>query len=126
MVEKTLNGAAFEQRLVSTTYDGIQIQPLYTPVNAAPPLAEGLRARAPFDAERPWDIRALVDHPDPAQANTLLMADLEGGATSLLVKIDPSGDDGVAITSEADLAQNLGRRAVRSGARRPGRGFPGS
>ncbi len=107
LVEKTLNGASFDTRLVSKTYDGIDVQPLYTAANASPPLAENLRGRAAFDADRAWDIRAIVDHPDPENANALAIADLVGGATSLLVKIDPAGQHGVAITSEADLAKAL-------------------
>ena len=107
LVDKTLNGAPFEKRLVSKTYDGIEIQPLYTAANTAPPLADALRPHGVFDAERAWDIRAAVDHPDPAEANRLLMADLEGGASSLLLRIDPSGRDGVAIASKADLQETL-------------------
>jgi methylmalonyl-CoA mutase len=107
LVEKTLNGAPFEERLVSKTYDGIDIQPLYTAANSKPPLAEGLRQRRPFDADRPWDIRAVVDHPDPVEAGKLALAELEGGATSLLVKIDPTGANGVAVGSRADLARAL-------------------
>ena len=107
LVDKTLNGAAFEKRLVSLTYDGIEILPLYTAANAAAPLAESLRGRAPFDADRAWDIRVVVDHPNPARANALLLTELEGGATSLLVKIDPSGRNGVAVGSEGDLEAAL-------------------
>jgi methylmalonyl-CoA mutase len=107
LVDKTLNGASFEKRLVSKTYDGIEIQPLYTTANAAAPLATALRPRGKFDVDRAWDIRAPVDHPDPSQANELLMAELEGGASSILLKVDPSGQDGVAIASKADLEQTL-------------------
>ena len=82
-------------------------QPLYTAADAAPPLPDALRGQAPFDADRAWDIRAVVDHPDPAEAQKLAMTDLEGGVTSLLVKIDPTGASGVAIGSKADLDQVL-------------------
>ena len=107
LVEKTLGGVSFEDRLVSKTYDGLEIQPLYTALKAGPPLPETLRDRKPFDADRAWDIRAVVDHPDPKQAGVLALTDLEGGASSLLVKVDPTGGDGVAIGSKADLGQVL-------------------
>jgi len=107
LVDKTLAGADFTKRLVSRTYDGIAIQPLYTADNAGAPLPEALRARTTHDADRAWDIRAVVDHPNPAEANALAMAELHGGATSLLVKLDPTGMDGVAVGSKADLAQAL-------------------
>jgi methylmalonyl-CoA mutase len=107
LVDKTLNGAPFDKRLVSKTYDGLSIQPLYTEANAAPPMSDALRARTAFDRDRAWDIRAVVDHPDPKAANALAMADLQGGATSLLIKIDPTGQGGVAVASRADLEQVL-------------------
>lgn len=107
LVDKTLAGADFTKRLVSKTYDGVAIQPLYTAANAAKPLDEALRGRARLDVDRPWDIRALVDHPNPEAAGALALAELNGGATSLLVKIDPTGGDGVAVASKADLALAL-------------------
>jgi len=107
LVDKTLAGADFTKRLISKTYDGIAIQPLYTAANAGTPLAESLRARTAHDADRAWDIRAIADHPNPAEANSLALADLHGGATSLLLKIDPAGVDGVAVGSKIDLAQAL-------------------
>jgi methylmalonyl-CoA mutase len=99
LVEKTLNGADFHKRLVTRTYDGGAIQPLYTDAPAVP--APGWRAM--FDADRAWDIRALVDHPDPKTAHDLALAELQGGATSLLIRIDPTGAEGVAVASRADL-----------------------
>ena len=107
LVDKTLNGAPFEKRLVSKTYDGLAIQPLYTAANAAPPLTGALRQKPAFDQDRAWDIRAIVDHPDLAAANALAMTDLQGGATSLLIKVDPTGCDGVAVASRADLERVL-------------------
>jgi methylmalonyl-CoA mutase len=102
LAEKTLNGAPVDQRLVSKTYDGGVILPLYTTANAK--TSNGSPGwRSVFDADRPWDIRAAVDHPDPAMAHGLALAELEGGATSLLINIDPSGVNGVALTSRAGL-----------------------
>jgi methylmalonyl-CoA mutase len=105
LVAKTLKDRPFET-LISKTYDGIAVQPLYAPAGASV-LPETLRARAPFDGDRPWDIRVSVDHPDPAEANRLALAELEGGASSLLLRIDPAGETGVAMGSRADLEQTL-------------------
>ncbi len=104
LVEKGLKGRPFED-LTSTTADGIAIAPLYTAEGAAEPL----RARpAPAaDPQRPWDLRAVVEHPSPARANELALDDLNGGAASLLVRIDPSARDGVAVASQDDLARVL-------------------
>jgi len=100
LVEKTLDGQAFDRRLVTRTYDGLRIEPLYTAANGEPPL--GGAAPAPRTEGR-WDIRARVLHPEPAAANAAALDDLDGGANSLLISVDPSGAAGVAIGSAADL-----------------------
>jgi methylmalonyl-CoA mutase len=76
-VEKVLKGADFEKRLVAQTADGIRIEPLYA---AASPSARPARAEAGR-----WHVGARMDHPDPAEAHTLALADLEGGADSLVL-----------------------------------------
>ncbi len=80
LVAKTLGDRPFES-LNATTVEGLQIAPLYPASETAvafPP--------RPFDADRSWDIRVLSGHPDPARVNADLLADLEGGAASVIVK----------------------------------------
>jgi len=101
LVEKTLKGQSFEDALVSRTVGGIAIQPLYT---EGPQNPRDLRAR---DAARPWDLRTLAAHPDPARANADILKDLEQGAASVLIKIDPTGLDGVAVADAQGLARVL-------------------
>lgn len=101
LVEKTLKGETFEEALVGRTADGLAIRPLYT---EAPASARDLRPR---DETRPWDLRAAVRHPDPARANADILKDLEQGAASVLLSIDPTGQAGVAIGSAEDLARAL-------------------
>lgn len=101
LVERTLGDKPFES-LNTATAEGLAIAPLYPPTaSPAPALFR------PFDAERAWDVRTVVRHPDPAQANADLMADLEGGAASVLLKLDPTGAKGVAVGSAEGLAQVL-------------------
>ena len=107
LVDKTLDGQSFEKRLVSRTYEGVRIEPLYTSANAATPQVEAIRARPAADPDRAWDLRVLVDHPDPATANALALSELEGGAASLLIVIDPNGETGVAVAGKADLERVL-------------------
>lgn len=107
LVEKTLDGQAFDKRLVSRTSEGFPLAPLYTQDNSAASIQDATRAAPAEDVDRPWDLRVLVDHPDPAAANALALADLEGGAASLLISIDPSGEAGVAVGSKADLERVL-------------------
>ncbi|KRB52516.1 methylmalonyl-CoA mutase family protein [Phenylobacterium sp. Root700] len=101
LVEKTLKGAPFES-LQRTTLEGLPIAPLYDGETAAPSFVP-----RPHDAERPWDIRTIVAHPDLARANVELLADLEGGAASALLVIDPTGEQGVAIGSAEELSRAL-------------------
>lgn len=102
LVEKTLKDAPFES-LVRRTSEGLPIQPLYE--SAANPAAFPLPVRD--DADRPWDIRADIGHPDPSRVNGDLLRDLEGGAASVVLRIDPTGQKGVAVGSAADLARVL-------------------
>jgi len=100
LVEKTLGGAGPET-LTTQTRDGLTIEALYREGPASPVRPAG------EDSERPWDIRTRIAHPDPARANSDLLADLEGGCASGLIAIDPSGRQGVAVASAADLARVL-------------------
>lgn len=102
LVDATLKGADFDKRLVTRTADGVAIQPLYAPgdASAAP-------RRIAASAERPWDLRVATRHPDPAKANAELLKDLEGGAASVLLAIDPSGAEGVAIGDAAGMRRAL-------------------
>lgn len=75
LVEAALKGASFEKRLVSTTYDGLRVQPLYPRTASAPPVA-GRPAV-------PWQVIQRVDHPEAKAANKQALDDLENGATGL-------------------------------------------
>jgi len=105
LVEKTLGGADFDAALTSRTADGLIVQPLYTAEDSTP--SRTLRRAASADPARPWDLRTLIDHPDPARANTDALADLTGGAASVRLALDPSGAQGVAVASQDDLARVL-------------------
>jgi methylmalonyl-CoA mutase len=74
-VDKVLKGGDFEKRLVSRSADGIRIEPLYPAATAA--------ARPTRTEAGRWSVCARVDHPEPAEAQALALADLEGGANGL-------------------------------------------
>jgi methylmalonyl-CoA mutase len=103
LVFKTLKGADLDS-LMSHTADGLTLRPLYTGADAAAPAIFPQVAR---DVERPWDIRAQITHPDPGGANTQAQEELRGGASSILVRIDPTGRAGAAVGSAGDLARLL-------------------
>lgn len=109
LIDKVLAGAPFEKKLVSRTYDGIAIQPLYTKDDwkadagfpGGAPYTRGASALA--TSQSGWDIRQSHGHPDPEIANKQILEDLEGGVTSIILKTDPSGKNGVAIRSLKDF-----------------------
>jgi len=76
LVEAALKGASFDKRLVSQTYDGLRIEPLY-------PRALGAKAVTGRASGTAWTLMQRVDHPDPAKANAQALEDLVEGATGL-------------------------------------------
>ncbi len=95
LVDAALKGASFEKRLVSQTYDGLQVAPLYPRAAHASPVA----GRAAL----PWQVLARVDHPDPQSANAEARHGLENGATGLaLVFADSAGAYGYGIDGSAE------------------------
>src|SRR5690349_16778354 len=100
LVDKTLGDKPFES-LEKATAEGLAIAPLYA--GAERPTAP---ARQP-GADRAWEVAALTAHPDPTRANAELLADLRGGAAACVVRIDPTGANGVAVGAEAELSRVL-------------------
>src|SRR5471032_1657118 len=76
LVEAALKGASFDKRLVTQTYDGLRVEPLYPRAAGVNPVV----GRTPGAA---WALMQRVDHPDPVAANKQALDDLENGATGL-------------------------------------------
>jgi methylmalonyl-CoA mutase len=103
LVDKVLAGKSFERTLVSRTYDGLDLQPLYTAEDAPPPDSGGVPGLPPHtrggSAARRivdgWDIRQLHQGTDSAAVNAAILADLAGGVTSIL--LGPLPDLGRAL-----------------------------
>lgn len=104
LVQASLKGASAE-RLRSTTADGLTIEPLYRADTSAP--ASTVRPAPAPDADRPWDLRSIVAHPDPVCAADQALEALGGGAASLLLRIDPQGRAGVVVHDLDSLAKAL-------------------
>ena len=100
---RTLKGAGLES-LVSRSADGLALQPLYARDDSTTPAAF---TPAPRGGEGSWDIRAEVGHPAPREANRQILEHLRGGASSVLIQIDPSGRAGVAVGETDGLARAL-------------------
>jgi methylmalonyl-CoA mutase len=100
LVDGVLKGAPFE-KLVSKTYDGLKIQPIYERAHDAAPIA----GRA---AAAPWQIMQRIDHPDAAKANAQALHDLENGATGLaLVFAGANGAHGFGLESTAETIDKV-------------------
>ena len=82
LAEKALKDRPLES-LVHLDADGLAVRPLYAAATGGQPLS----APRPSDADgRAWDVRTLVEGDDPAAVNAAALADLEGGAASVLLK----------------------------------------
>ena len=101
LVETVLKGAPFDNKLVSRTYDGLRIEPLYERDASA----RTLRGRAPGT---PWQVLARADHPDPAAANAEALHELENGATGLTLAFAGSvGSRGFGLDGTADTLRRV-------------------
>ncbi|HEY1246419.1 MAG TPA: methylmalonyl-CoA mutase family protein [Hyphomicrobiaceae bacterium] len=92
LVAKVLKGADLQKRLMSTTADGLAVQPLYTRADAVQGTAAvGRSGWYPGG----WDVRQRHVEHDPRGANTAILEDLEGGATSVVLQIEAPGQPGL-------------------------------
>jgi len=100
LVDGVLKGAPFE-KLISKSYDGIAIQPIYARTPDAAPIA----GRA---AAAPWQVMQRIDHPDAAKSNRQALHDLESGATGLtLVFEGANGARGFGLVASEDTIATL-------------------
>ncbi|MFC4004152.1 methylmalonyl-CoA mutase family protein [Prauserella oleivorans] len=96
--------------LATRTYDGIDIQPLYTAEDAAPPagfpgLPPFVRGRKPEgNVITGWDVRSRHGHADPAAVNKAVLADLENGVNSVWLRL---GADALPLEGLADALNEV-------------------
>jgi methylmalonyl-CoA mutase len=91
LVDKVLAGAPFDRRLVTTTADGLRIEPLYVDGDGPGPDAAGAPGAAPFVRAGTaggavgdgWDVRQWHGGAELAAVNAAILADLARGATSI-------------------------------------------
>jgi methylmalonyl-CoA mutase len=79
LVDKALKGESFDS-LTSLSDDDIALDPLYAPAHEAPLAMRG--------GGSPWIVAQRVDHPDSEAAYAQAMAELEGGASGLVLASD--------------------------------------
>ena len=120
LVEKALGGAPFDKKLVSRTYDGLAIQPIYTRRDwpsdddasgfpGLPPFTRG--AHAAGRVRDGWDLRQVHGHPDPKANNAAVLTDLERGVTSIELRLDAAGRAGLD-SDDAKAEASAGRDGI--------------
>jgi methylmalonyl-CoA mutase len=114
LVDKALNGADFERRLVAKTADGLRIEPLYTRADTLAGAASAAPGKAPFTRgthsqvqDLGWQIHQRVVEADAAAANKVILEELEGGANGVVLQIAGPGQNGIKIASTNDAAATL-------------------
>lgn len=113
LAEKALEGAPLS-KITTKTEHGVPVRPLYRRADWGAD-ASGLPGAAPFirgarpanDPYLPWDIRQVVSHPDPAIAAEQVMEALEGGVSSIELRVDAAGEHGVVARSAIDVERIL-------------------
>jgi len=99
-----LKGVPFEKKMIAHTYEGIDIQPIYTPESwpsandpsgfpGSPPYTRG--ATPLGHSVDGWDVRQEVLHPEPADANRIVLEELDHGVTSVELKLDAAASSGL-------------------------------
>lgn len=112
--EALLKGASFEQKLVSKTYEGITIQPIYRREDIAdlehrkhfPGSASLVRgSQAGGFLKAGWEVSQELRATTPDALNSLVHEGLNGGQTELNLVVSSHG--GTPVASAADLATAL-------------------
>ncbi|MFI7589688.1 methylmalonyl-CoA mutase subunit beta [Spongisporangium articulatum] len=105
-----------EAKLSTTTYDGIDVLPLYTaddaPGGSATADHDGAPGAVPFTraatatgtSQTGWDVRQRHAHPDPKIAHDQVMTDLENGVTSLWLAV---GEGAIPLGSLDDVLRDV-------------------
>lgn len=92
LAEQALEGASFDEALVTRLYEGIALQPLYTREDAqhsgaAPNAPSFIRGGGREPGARPWPVIQLADHADIKEANRQIKDDVANGADALWLQL---------------------------------------
>ena len=98
-----LKGGAFEKKLLTKTYEGITLEPMYTmemapspdTISNLPGMEDYMRGTKYLGyMEQPWLISQKVDDPIPLNANKLIKNELKKGSTAINIMLDEATKDG--------------------------------
>jgi methylmalonyl-CoA mutase len=117
--EQALKGASFEKKLITKTYEGIDLQPIYWQEDIEDlSQAVSLPGEAPYVRHRdtlgyllePWRVSQELADASPALLNQAARNDLERGQTELNVLLDQAGQAG--LDADAAKMEQVGRGGV--------------
>lgn len=117
VAEASLKGASFEKRLITKTYEGLDIQPMYcqddidslSHTATLPGFAPYVRGTTPLGyLTDPWAIAQEFAYATPDVCNAALRADLERGLTAVNLVLDAATLAGL----DADQAETVGQGGV--------------
>lgn len=109
LVTKVLKGGDADKRLISHTYDGLRIEPLYDG-NTHPVETTGSPGQAPFRRginQASIHLCQSFSHPDIARTNAEILEDLAGGVTAIRLHIDDGVSGGIILKDLSDLKRVL-------------------
>ncbi len=121
LAEASLNGASFEKKLVTGTYEGINLHPIYTATDVEglghmdqkPGFAGNVRGNyAAGYLAHPWEVCQEISIPDAHQFNDALKYDLQRGQTSVFLSLDVATRSGLDSDSADDAGPRVGNGKV--------------
>ncbi len=112
-VEKDLKGVPFEKKLISKTYEGIDLQPIYNKedikdlpfVDTKPGSPDFLRGTSTSGyLKKLWNIQQYIPYSSPDDFNKALLSDLSRGQNCVYIKPDIENNfEGVKFDNIDDL-----------------------
>ncbi|MBK7264800.1 MAG: hypothetical protein IPI12_00310 [Ignavibacteriales bacterium] len=129
LAEADLKGVPFEKKLITKTYENIDLEPLYTKehleilknIEQFPGFTNFLRGAKPDGSSvNPWLIAQSLTHPLAENFNKLLLDSLQRGQTAVVLPLDKTtklgldadygkpgetGEGGVSISGTGSLAR---------------------
>lgn len=127
-VIKNLKGSDFEQKLITKTYERINLQPIYTgsdlkkisTLDEMPGFGTHIRGSHASCNLNGWEICQNIPYPDAEELNTALKNDLSKGQTAINISLDSAtqlgidsdyaepeqvGDKGLAVSAIRSLSR---------------------
>lgn len=108
--EATLNGVPFEKKLITKTYEGIDLQPIYnlSDIQTLQYLTESLPGEGSFNRStrasgyksNAWEVSQEISYPFPEMFNQAVKSDLDRGQTALNIRVNAE----YALTGKASSA----------------------